>query len=89
MLWCMHRTNIYLDDTQCQALDDLAQEEGTSRAAVIRRLIDQGLLKREPCEEHDIAALEASFGGAPELHLSERGDDARAQHLARIGASGG
>ncbi len=88
MLWCMHRTNIYLDDAQCQELDELAHDEGTSRAAVIRRLIDEGLLKREPSEERDIAALEASFGGAPELHIIERGDDARARHLRRIGAVG-
>jgi hypothetical protein len=30
MLWCMKRTNIYLDEEQAELLDRLARNEGVS-----------------------------------------------------------
>lgn len=82
----MRRTNIYLDDEQCRALDQLATAQGTSRAALIRRLIDEGLADDGATVDDDIAALEASFGGAPDLRSLQRGEDDRARHLRRVGA---
>src|SRR5947208_3356242 len=40
MMWCIQRTNIYLDERQCELLDRLASEEGVSRAELIWRLLD-------------------------------------------------
>lgn len=82
----MRRTNIYLDDEQCRMLDRLATAQGTSRAALIRRLIDEGLADGGRSVDDDIAALEASFGGAPDLRPLKRGEDDRARHLRRVRA---
>lgn len=84
----MRRTNSYLDDDQCVALDELAAERGTSRAAVIRQLLDDGLAGARPSVGDDLAALDASFGGAPEITVSTRGDDDRARHLRRGAGAG-
>lgn len=43
MLWCMHRTNIYLTDDQERALDARARVEGTTRSGVLRRILDDAL----------------------------------------------
>ena len=43
MMWCMQRTNIYLEDRQTAVLDRLAAEEGISRAELIRRILDRAL----------------------------------------------
>lgn len=88
MLWCMRRTNIYLTDEQCDALDVIAAREATSRAVVVRRLIDNGLLAAEPSPEESVAAIDASFGIATDLQPVARGRDARSEHLAKIGRSG-
>jgi len=53
----MHRTNIYLTDAQEQALDARARRSGSTRSAVIRGLIDEGMA-REPLED----PLGAAFG---------------------------
>lgn len=87
MLWCMHRTNIYLTDEQCTRLDAVAQRDGTSRAAVIRRLIDEGLLASAPDLERDLRAIDDSFGIVADLDFPDRGDGDREQHLASIGGS--
>ncbi len=39
----MRRTNIYLADEQCSALDEIARSNGTSCAELVRRLIDQAI----------------------------------------------
>lgn len=84
MIWCMQRTNIYLEDRQTAALDQLAAAEGISRAEVIRRLIDQGLEGRSRDLVVDLAWIDASFGVAVEIDHAPREPGAREDHLARI-----
>lgn len=43
MIWCMKRTNIYLDEEQTASLDKLAAQEGVSRAELIRLLLNRAL----------------------------------------------
>ncbi len=84
MLWCMRRrTNIYLDDEQCIALDARAEAEGVSRAELIRRFLDEALGRGHDELEHDLAAIDASFGvsGDDELERPDRGPGAREAHL--------
>jgi predicted transcriptional regulator len=72
----MHRTQIYLDQTQTARLDERAAAEGTSRSTVIRRAVDVYLTQ----EERDTAAwqdqwrkaLDGSAGSAP--YLEEGGE---------------
>lgn len=81
----MRRTNIYLTDEQCSALDDVARSSATSRAELIRRLIDRGLGSGGGDADGDAAAIEESFGAlAGEEFGFERGTDARAEHLRGI-----
>lgn len=80
----MRRTNIYLDDDQCAALDGLAAARDTSRAAVIREFIDAGLATAAPTVAHDVAAFDASFAGASGVADVVRGDDDRARHLRAV-----
>jgi hypothetical protein len=56
------RTNIYLDDEQCVALDARAEAEGVSRAELIRRYLDEALGRGQSDLEHDLAAIDAAFG---------------------------
>jgi len=82
----MQRTNIYLEDRQVQALDEQARREGTTRAHVIRTMVDRGLAGRDRSVEQDLAVIRASFGTlAAEDVSTERNDDtARQEHLDRI-----
>lgn len=72
----MHRTQIYLDKSQADRLDERAAAEGTSRSTVIRRAVDAYLEQ----EDRDTAAwraqwkeaLEKSAGIAP--YLKEGGE---------------
>lgn len=80
----MHRTNIYLDETQTEALDRLATEEGTSRAELIRRVIDQWLAGGDSTVEADLDAIDASFGILSGVAALDRKPDERAEHLDRI-----
>jgi hypothetical protein len=79
----MQRTNIYLDDEQLRALDQLAAQEGASRAEVIRRLIDRSLVGIGDDLATDLAAIEDSFGALADeadVEFGRRPDD-RAAHL--------
>lgn len=80
----MQRTNIYLEEEQCAALDAVAEREGISRAAVIRDLIDRGLGGSSDDLESDLAAIQGSFGAVSELEEDTRGPDERSQHLDRV-----
>jgi hypothetical protein len=84
MMWCMRRTNIYLDEEQTASLDRLAEQEGISRAELIRRLIDRALTGDDASRAADLVAIEESFGTVGDLEsaLREAGD--REEHLARI-----
>lgn len=83
MLWCMRRTNVYLDDAQTVALDEVARGQGISRAELVRRLLDRGLRSTSVDQEADLAAIEDSFGVL--VHDgSGRGPDERTAHLDRL-----
>jgi Ribbon-helix-helix protein, copG family len=84
MMWCMTRTNIYLEDRQTAALDRIAAEEGVSRAEVIRRLIDRALAGRDDDLAVDLAAIEESFGVLEDADIPARGAGDREKHLARV-----
>lgn len=82
----MHRTNIYLSDDQCQALDRLAGAEGASRAEIIRRILDRALLGTGDELERDLRAIGASFGALRDglSGPGARTADARSRHLDRL-----
>jgi hypothetical protein len=80
----MRRTNIYLDEEQTASLDRLAEQEGVSRAELIRRLIDRALTGDDASRAADIAAIEDSFGTVSDLESTSRRAGDREEHLARI-----
>jgi len=51
------RTLVDLGDTQLQALDELSKKEKRSRAALIRRAIDDYLAKQRDQQESDAFGL--------------------------------
>lgn len=87
MIWCMKRTNLYLDESQTEALDELARDQGISRAEVVRRLIDRSLGTATADLESDIAAIDESFGvlrDESEDGFPERGPGEREAELERL-----
>ncbi len=84
MLWCMDRTNIYLQRRQTERLDRLAVQEGISRAELIRRLLDRSLLDVEDSLGGDLAAIDASFGCLRDAKVPDRAPGGREAHLARM-----
>lgn len=85
MIRCMRRTNVYLAEEQCSALDELARSAGTSRAELIRRLIDQAVLSDVHDAEADVAAILETFGALRDEEIVfDRGPDGRAEHLEMI-----
>lgn len=80
----MTRTNIYLEERQTAILDRIADEEGVSRAEVIRRLIDRALAGRDDDLTTDLAAIDESFGVLGELDVPARGANDREAHLSRM-----
>jgi Ribbon-helix-helix protein, copG family len=84
-MWCIKRTNIYLNEEQARSLDKAARAQGVSRAALIRRLIDRGLGQNDGDLESDLAAIEASFNVlSGEDDFLERRPDARSRHLDKV-----
>ena len=51
------RTLVDLEESQVQALDELARKEKRSRAALIRQAIDEYLLRRRKLEQLDAFGL--------------------------------
>jgi hypothetical protein len=80
----MRRTNIYLDEDQTKVLDRLADEDGTSRAEVIRRLLARALAGKDHVVDVDLGAIRSSFGVLAGAAAVEREPDARQQHLDRM-----
>jgi metal-responsive CopG/Arc/MetJ family transcriptional regulator len=80
----MKRTNIYLDETQAELLDQLARGQGVSRAEMIRRLLDRSLRDEVDDVAAGLAAIEESFGIIADTEWPERGADDRQEHLARM-----
>lgn len=80
----MNRTNIYLTEDQTVALDRLAAQEGTSRAEVIRRLLNRALAGDDQDLSADLAAIEASFGADRDIDTPSRESGERENHLAAL-----
>jgi predicted DNA-binding protein len=83
-LWCMKRTNIYLDEEQAELLDRLARNEGVSRAEMIRRLLDRSLRNEADDVAVGLAAIDESFGVLADSDWPERHAGDREEHLARM-----
>ncbi len=80
----MKRTNIYLDEGQSAALEQVARTQGISRAELIRRLIDRSISASADLDA-DLAAIRDSFGIARDEDISfGRGFDERSQHLDHV-----
>lgn len=58
----MHRTQIYLDEEQAARLDERAATEGASRSTLIRRAVDEYLVR----DERDAAAWRGQWRKAVE-----------------------
>ena len=84
MLWCMRRTNIYLDETQTASLDRLAVQQGVSRAEIIRQLLDRALSNTDDNLVSDLMAIRNSFGSLRDVELPDRGPGDREEHLSRM-----
>lgn len=81
----MFRTNIYLTEAQRYLLDARALAEGTTRAELIRRLLDRSLANDTDDPNVDLVAIAESFGAlSGEPFDFDRADGARAAHLDRI-----
>lgn len=84
MLWCMRRTNIYLDETQTASLDQLAGQQGVSRAEIIRQLLDRALNSAGDDRATDLLAIADSFGVLRDVESPDRGPAEREEHLDRM-----
>lgn len=82
--WCMKRTNIYLDEEQAANLDTLAEQQGVSRAELIRQLLDTALNNSDDNLESDLHAIEESFGALRDVESPDRRPGGREEHLDRI-----
>lgn len=85
----MRRTNIYLDDDQLLALDQVASRRQTTRAEVVRSFIQMGLSGDHRDLHSDLRALDQSFGAlsaewAAAEEFRRDADVARADHLAKM-----
>ncbi|MDG4664141.1 CopG family transcriptional regulator [Mycobacterium sp. 236(2023)] len=77
----MKRTNIYLDEAQAASLDKLAEQQGVSRAEVIRNLLDRALNNADDDLESDLKAIGDSFGVLRDADSPERSPGDRERHL--------
>jgi hypothetical protein len=82
----MKRTNIYLDERQTEALDELAATQGVSRAEVVRNLIDRALYGQDEGLVAGMAAIRDSFGALRDVEFDAlvREPDERQRHLERV-----
>ena len=64
------RTQVYFTTRQRQALDDLAQREGKTLAAVVRAAVDAYVT--EASGDPDVLLAE-TFGSIPDLRVPDRG----------------
>jgi metal-responsive CopG/Arc/MetJ family transcriptional regulator len=80
----MKRTNIYLDEEQTASLDKLAEQQGVSRAELIRQLLDSALNNADDNLEADLNAIEGAFGALRDVESPDRRPGSREEHLARM-----
>ncbi len=82
----MKRTNIYLPETQCAALEQASRARGISKAELIRQLVDSALGGGQQDDlANDLSAIDEAFGilSRQDDFLVREPDD-RARHLDRI-----
>lgn len=84
MLWCMRRTNIYLEERQIIELDRRARAQGVSRADLVRTIIDRALDDHDSTLDADLAAIDEAFGSVPDFPLPPRDSQERQAHLDSI-----
>jgi predicted DNA-binding protein len=65
------RTQVYLTVEQRARLDELAQSQGTSLAALVRLAVDQFLAEEGP---DPVTALNATFATMPDLEVADRAE---------------
>ena len=65
------RTQVYFTARQRQALDDLAQREGKTLAAVVREAVDAYVTEASGDPQ---AVLAETFGSIPDLRVPDRGE---------------
>lgn len=75
---------MYLDEAQTAVLDEVAHEQGISRAELVRRLLHRGIENTPVDQAADLAAIEDSFGVLADASFSGRGPDQREAHLDRL-----
>lgn len=80
----MRRTNIYLDEQQTASLDKLAEQQGISRAELIRQLLDRALNNGDDNLEADLNAIGESFGVLRDVESLDRRPGSREEHLDRM-----
>ncbi|MCB1264616.1 MAG: CopG family transcriptional regulator [Mycobacterium sp.] len=83
----MRRTNIYLDEKQTASLDRLADQQGVSRAELIRQLLDRALNDADDSLTADLRGIEDSFGILRNVHDVDEPDrrpGTREEHLERM-----
>ncbi|BDB42396.1 ribbon-helix-helix domain-containing protein [Mycobacterium kiyosense] len=80
----MKRTNIYLDEAQTISLDKLAEQQGISRAELIRQLLDRALNNADDNLAADLKAIDDSFGVLRDIEAPDRRPGSREQHLERM-----
>jgi len=66
-----HRTQVYLSDEQRARIDEVRRRDGKSLAAVVREALDAYL---DRSHSDSAAALEATFGVAPDFAVPSRGE---------------
>ncbi|GAA2240959.1 ribbon-helix-helix domain-containing protein [Rarobacter faecitabidus] len=81
----MQRTNIYLDEEQTRRLDELARAQHTSRAEIIRRIIDRSFAgDGESAQRREV--IDFTFGALSgfEIEWADREDGDRAAYLGGL-----
>jgi hypothetical protein len=83
----MKSTNIYLADSQAEALDRAAEEAGVSRVRLIHWLIDRSISAQPSADlAADLDAIEGSFGVlAGQLSVDSWGGEAEGRPCPQVG----
>lgn len=80
----MKRTNIYLDEAQTASLDKLADQQGISRAELIRQLLDGALNDTAGNLAADLKAIDESFAALRDVEAPDRKPGGREAHLEQM-----
>ena len=76
------RTQVYLQPSQRRRLDEIAGSQGTSLASVVREAVEL-YIAQAPVDP--TAALESTFGAAPDASFPERDEwEVRARRLKDV-----